>query len=98
MTRRRLAVLSTQNAYRVPWHFDRGDGVYSLRNLGVERLTAVTFSLYGSGVMPASVPATLEPGDTLELVIAGNDLARDTIGVVRWFRPDGDEYLWRVSF
>jgi hypothetical protein len=68
-----------------------------LRNLGDERLTGVTFSLYGSGVMPASAPATLEPGDTLELVIAGHDLARDTIGVVRWFRPNRDEYLWRVS-
>jgi hypothetical protein len=97
MTRRRLAALSTQTAYRVPWHFDRGDGVYGLQNLGGERLTGVTFGLCGSGVMPASTPATLEPGDTLELVIAGHDLARDAVGVVRWFRPNGDEYLWRVS-
>ncbi len=104
MTRSRLAALSTEDAYRVPWHFERGDGLamplncYRLRNLGQERLTAVTFNLYGSGITPASAPATLEPGDALEIVISGHDLAKDTIGLVRWFRPTGQEYLWRVSF
>jgi hypothetical protein len=104
MIRSHLAALSIENAYRVPWNFERGDGTsmptnfFVLRNLGPECLTAVTFNLYGSGIMPASAPATLEAGDSLELVIAGSDLARNTIGLVRWFRPNGDEYLWRVSF
>jgi hypothetical protein len=104
MSRIHLAALSTENAYRVPWFFDRGDGsdrptnCFALRNLGDERLSAVTFNLYGSGVMPASAPATLEPGDSIEIVISGHDLAKDTIGVIRWFRPNGQEYLWRVSF
>lgn len=104
MSRIRLAALNTEDAYRVPWAFERGDGLvrpvncFALRNLGHEQLTAVTFNLYGSGVMPASAPATLEPGDSLEIAISGHDLARDTIGVIRWFRPNGQEYLWRVSF
>ena len=104
MTRTHLAALSTESAYRVPWLFERGDGVtqpkscFTLRNLGLERLTGVTLNLYGSGVMPTSAPATLEAGDALEIVIAGHDLARDTIGLVRWFRPNGQEYLWRLSF
>lgn len=105
MTRSRLAPLSSDSAYRVPWFFDRGDDdagragpLFRLVNLGPERLTAVTFTLYGAGVMPASAPTTLESGDALELVIAGTNLARDTIGLVRWFRPNGNEYLWRVSF
>ncbi|HEY1531341.1 MAG TPA: hypothetical protein VGF80_11030 [Galbitalea sp.] len=98
MTRTRLAALSTENAYRVPWHFERGDGAFTLVNLGAERLTRVTFNLYGSGIMPTSAPSTLEPGDALEIVISGATLERDTIGLVRWFRPDGQEYLWRVSF
>jgi hypothetical protein len=98
MTRTRLAALSSESAYRVPWHFERGDGHFTLRNLGPERLGAVTFNLYGSGIMPASAPATLEAGDSLEIVISGRDLAKDTIGLVRWFRPNGQEYLWRVSF
>lgn len=106
MSRTHLAALSTESAYRVPWRFERGDGgvaglprdCFTLRNLGGERLTAVTFNLYGPGVMPASAPASLEPGDSLEIVISGHDLAKDTIGVIRWFRPNGTEYLWRVSF
>jgi hypothetical protein len=98
MTRMHLAALNTESAYRVPWLFERGDGVFILRNLGVERLTGVTFNLYGSGIMPTSAPATLESGDALEIVISGHDLARDTIGLVRWFRPNDHEYLWRVSF
>jgi hypothetical protein len=98
MTRTRLAAVSHETAYRVPWFFERGDGIFTLRNLGQEQLTAVTFTLYGAGLMPTSAPATLEAGDSLEIVIAGRDLARDTIAVVRWFRPNGSEYLWRVSF
>lgn len=104
MTPTRLAALNTDSAYRVPWHFERGDGVtlprhcFTLRNLGPERLTGVTLNLYGSGIMPTSAPATLEAGDALEIVISGTDLARDTIALVRWFRPDSQEYLWRVSF
>lgn len=98
MSRSRLAALSNECAYRVPWVFERGDDRYALRNLGPEALTAVTFTLHGSGVMPATAPATLYSGEALEIVIAGQNLARDTIGVVRWFRPNGQEYLWRVSF
>jgi hypothetical protein len=100
MTQRRLAALSTDTAYRVPWHFERGEGagMYGLRNLGVERLSGVTFNLYGSGAARASAEAALEPGDVLELVITGLDLARTTVGIVRWLRPNGDEYLWRLRF
>jgi len=104
MSRSRLAALSLETAYRVPWYFERGDGTrlpansFSLRNLGSEPLSAVTFNLYGRGVTPASAPATLEPGDSLEIVVSGHELARDTIGIIRWFRPNGQEYLWRVSF
>jgi hypothetical protein len=75
-----------------------GAHCFTLRNLGSERLTRVTFNLYGSGLMPTSAPSTLEPGDALEIVISGANLERDTIGLVRWFRPSGLEYLWRVSF
>jgi hypothetical protein len=98
MTRTRLALLSAESAYRVPWTFGRRDGAYELTNLGTETLAGVTFALYGPGMMPASKPVTLEAGDCLEIVVAGSDLARSTIGIVRWFRPNGDEYLWRVAF
>jgi hypothetical protein len=86
-------------AYRVPLRVDRGPRhLYRITNTGPERLRGVTLTLHGSGVMGANAPTTLLPGDTLEVDIAGRALARDTILVVRWFRPNGVEYLWRVSF
>ncbi len=77
---------------------DAGPRRYIITNTGGERLNGITMSLLGAGVMPASPPAALEPGESLEVVISVRDLARSTVLVVRWFRPDGDEYLWRVSF
>jgi hypothetical protein len=97
-SRTTLAILSSESAYRVPWRFDRGNGIYVLRNLGTESLSGVTFLLRGPGLMPTSLPVTLDAGDVLEIAISGQDLARATLGVVRWFRPDGQEYLWSVSF
>lgn len=86
-------------AYRVPLRVDRGPGrLYRFTNTGGEVLSGVALTLHGSGVMGANAPTTLHPGDTLEVDIAGRSLARDAILVIRWFRPDGVEYLWRVSF
>ena len=87
-------------AYRVPWIFTRPirGRRYALDNLSNERLTGVTVTLFGRGMMPVGPPAVVDPGMNLELTIYGDDLARDTVGVVRWFRPDGTEWLWRVSF
>lgn len=91
---------SFDSAYPVPFHVERDAGPrkYLLTNRGSETVDGVTLNLLGAGVMPASTPSTLQPGETLEVVISGRDLARSTILVVRWFRPDGEEYLWRVSF
>ncbi|MGX5681455.1 hypothetical protein [Schumannella luteola] len=86
-------------AYRVPLMVERGPGrLYRFTNIGPEVLRGVTLTLHGSGVMGANAPSTLRPGETLEVDIAGRQLARDSILVVRWFRPSGEEYLWRVSF
>jgi hypothetical protein len=87
-------------AYPVPFHLERDAGPrrYLLSNSGRERLDGVTLSLLGAGVMPATAPSTLCPGESLEVVIAARDLARSTVLMVRWFRPSGEEYLWRVSF
>ncbi|WP_213813875.1 hypothetical protein [Glaciihabitans sp. dw_435] len=100
MTHSHLAPVSAEIAYRVPWHFERENRAqrYALRNLGAETLTGVTLTLHGGGVMPATAPSTLAPGDTLVMTISGRDLARQSIAMVRWFRPNGQEYLWPVSF
>ena len=88
------------SAYPVPFAVERDAGPrrYVITNAGGERLDGITMSLLGAGVMPASAPAALQPGESLEVLISVRDLARSTVLVVRWFRPDGDEYLWRVSF
>ena len=77
---------------------DEGPRRYVLTNRSEERLDGVTLSLLGAGVMPASAPAALAPGESLEVLITARDLARSTVLIVRWFRPNGDEYLWRASF
>jgi len=83
----------------VPFEFDRSTPPrYRLRNVGAEPLRGVTVTLVGSGMMPAGLPRVMWPGSELELLIRGDDLARDAILVIRWMRPNGDDYLWRVAF
>ncbi len=92
--------LPNDEAYPVPFRIERDNAAqrYRLVNQGTERLSGVSLSLLGAGMMPASAPATLLPGDILEVTIAGRELERRTVLIVRWFRPGGAEYLWRVSF
>jgi hypothetical protein len=66
--------------------------------VGDEVLHAISLHLLGSGTMLSRAPVTVRPGERLSTTIRGDDLALDTVLVVRWFRPDGGEYLWRVSF
>ena len=85
--------------YRVPFLFDRTNAPrYRLVNIGAERVTGISVTLLGSGAMAALEPAGLEPTEALELVIHGDDLARDSVLVVRWLRPSGEDWLWRVAF
>jgi hypothetical protein len=88
------------SAYPVPFSIQRDAGPrrYLLSNRSSEVLEGVTLGLLGAGVMPATAPSTLRPGESLDVVIAARDLARSTVLMVRWFRPSGEEYLWRVSF
>ncbi|WP_216363669.1 hypothetical protein [Subtercola boreus] len=86
-------------AYAVPLRVDRTAApVYRIVNVGHERLVGLTFCLLGSGVMNTGTPRPLDVGGVLEVIIRGEDLARRSVLVVRWFRPTGEEYLWRVSF
>lgn len=91
---------SQEPAYAVPFVVERLQEPrrYRLVNRSEERVRGVSLMLFGSGMMPASLPALLDPGDALEVTIAGADLSQNTVLVVRWFRLSGEEYLWRVSF
>jgi hypothetical protein len=91
---------STDLAYRVPFELrrDASARTYLLTNVSAETLDGVALTMHGGGVLGANSPALLRPAEALEVSIAGRNLARNSILVVRWFRPDGVEYLWRVSF
>ncbi len=85
--------------YRVPFLFDRSRApIYRLVNVGSERLRGVTAILSGSGIMPAVAPLTLEPSESVEMFIRGEDLARISALQLRWLRPSGEEFLWKVVF
>ena len=49
-------------------------------------------------MMRATAPKRLIQGECLTVTVRGRDIARDTVMIIRWFRPSGDEYLWRISF
>ena len=87
-------------AYRVPFRVERDDalGRYRLVNTSREVVHGVSFTVHGSGVMAVSPPRIVRPGYGVEVTIISANRARDTILVVRWFRPNGVEYLWRVAF
>jgi hypothetical protein len=87
------------SAYLVPFHLDRDCApVYRLSNDGTEELRGISLTLLGSGVLLAGIPSRLQPGDFIEFTLRGDDLARSSVVIVRWFRRCGGEYLWRVSF
>jgi hypothetical protein len=86
-------------AYAVPLRIDRSRAPrYELANVGSEPLRAITLTLLGSGVMLSGAPRGLLPGQSLDFTLRADNPARNTIVVVWWFRPSGEQYLWRVSF
>ena len=101
MARTHLTPLDTPSAaYAVPLQLDRRDAPHSYRltNISRETLRGLAFTLHGAGLMRATPPLLLHPGQQVRLRIHGSTLEVSAILIIRWFRPNGDEYLWRVSF
>lgn len=87
-----------EDAYRVPFRLERQPPQYRFLNASDEPVHGVAVTIHGPGRLATNAPAKLQPGEALEVTIEGDHLERGTIIVVRWFRPDRSEYLWRVSF
>ena len=85
-------------AYRVPFLLERepAQHAYRLTNTSLETVHGVTFTLHGAGIMAASAPRVVRPQHGIEVTIAARSSA--AILVIRWCRPNGVEYLWRVAF
>jgi hypothetical protein len=87
-------------AYRVPFAVDRSNAPsrYYLVNRSAETLESVRLCLLGSGIMLPLSSRRVLPGAAIAFAARGAHLARDSVVIVRWFRPNGEEYLWRISF
>lgn len=86
-------------AYPVPFLVVRpSPGRVRLVNRSDDVLRCVVFLVLGPGVLGADVVGTVEPGGVIETTVHGRNLERSTSLVVRWLRPDDQEYLWRISF
>jgi len=87
-------------AYRVPFVVDRSRAPlrYYLVNRSAETLDSVRLSVLGSGLLLPVSQSRVLPGGLLGFAVRGPNIARESVVIVRWFRPNGDEYLWRVSF
>lgn len=86
-------------AYRVPWRLDRRRAPrFELRNVGPERLVGFTLAVLGPGTLMWGLPTAIDAGAAVRFTLHAEDPARGTVVLVRWSRPNGDEYLWRVSF
>ncbi|MCU1543568.1 MAG: hypothetical protein JWM50_1433 [Microbacteriaceae bacterium] len=87
-------------AYRVPFVVDRSRAPqrYYLVNRSPEPLEGVRLSLLGSGQMLPVSTRRMQPGGVVAFAAHGADLSRTSVVIVRWFRSNGEEYLWRVSF
>jgi len=87
-------------AYAVPLRVDRlrAPHRYHLVNVSNEELHGLRVSLLGSGVILPISRLRVPPGGRIAVIARGRDLPRTAVLVVRWFRPNGEEFLWRVSF
>ncbi|WP_431280234.1 hypothetical protein [Leifsonia poae] len=86
-------------AYRVPWQVDRSaPPMYRLVNTSGDVLRGVSISVSGRARLRVTAPTAVVPGDAVSATVTGTELERDSVMVVRWFQPDGLEYLWHVSF
>ncbi|CAD6001689.1 hypothetical protein [Agreia sp. COWG] len=87
-------------AYPVPFIIERRTPGRTLviTNRSREQLSGLSFSILGAGLLRTTAPLLVAPGQQIRLLVRGDDLPRQGVVVVRWFRPDGAEYLWRISF
>lgn len=90
-------------ALRVPWRVSACvvPGVVEVEHCGWRPAHSVRFALAGNGMLGLSLPGTVLPGERVRVAVRGG-LARDCAAapdamlVLRWFEPDGREFLWPI--
>lgn len=86
------------SSYPVPFAIDRSRSPrLLLQNASTETLHWVRVEMAGRGLAAAPLTPRLPPGGVLEVGVHGSQLALDSRLIVRWRRPNGDEYLYGVA-
>ena len=86
------------SAYPVPFTVDRRQVPrLRLHNSSAETLHWVRVEMSGRGMASAPLTPRLPPGAVLDIGVHGVDLAADSRVIVRWRRPNGEEYLYGVA-
>ncbi|MHA3685409.1 hypothetical protein ACXR2W_14275 [Leucobacter sp. HY1908] len=104
--RARAAPLSTEQgaAIAVPWRVvsRSPDGDIEVAHSGRAPAHSVRFALAGGGMLGLSLPGTVLPGERVTVLVRHGEAgvcaaAPDAMLVLRWFEPDGREYLWPIA-
>jgi len=94
------AASSCDCPYLLPWQVTQRSegGLLELRNVSAERLTFVRFAVAGTGELALTLPRHAEPGETISVAFhEGCPPGAESLVTMRWFRPNGREYLWVLS-
>lgn len=90
-------------AVAVPWRVRARSvqGVIELEHCGTRPAHSVRFALAGAGILGLSLPRLVLPGERVRAVVRAGPAgecadAADALLVVRWFEPDGSEFLWPI--
>lgn len=90
----------TQSSSRIGPSSPTQSSAVELTNESRERLRFVRFALASGddrGSLSLSLPRHIEPGESIRVNVRP-PASQDALLTVRWYRPDGREYLWLVSF
>lgn len=90
--------MTSTESYPVPFTVHRRPPRFDFVNIGSESVRGFTMTVTGRGAPRISRPVSLSPGESTGLRLVGREIERDVAVIVRWLRPDGSEYLWRVTF
>lgn len=83
----------------VPFVVDRADAPrYRVFNSSDSTLSSVAARITGAGVLSVKPVRALHPGESLDLIVLGSELERDTRIVMSWFDDERRQYLWGFTF
>ncbi len=84
-------------SYPVPFTVVRQESRLRLINKSNATVRWVRCMMTGAGLVVTPPVPMLERGESVDIVVHGRDLARESLLVVQWLRDDGETYLLSLS-